>query len=138
YEATAVEDRESRVEGRRTLPSGWSLNLAIGIPVTAALIAGEWIFGLAMERWFQWLAFALATVVQFICGARFYRGAWLQLKARSSNMDTLVALGSTTAYAYSVWALFEHTHAYFMEAAAIITLISAGHWLESRMSERAA
>ncbi len=43
-----------------------------------------------------------------------------------------------TAYAYSIWALFHHTHTYFMEAAAIITLISLGHWLESRMNARAA
>ena len=138
YEAAVVENRESKVESPPTSLSGWGTNLAIGIPVTAVLLLGEWVFGLAMERWFQWLAFALATLVQFIGGARFYRGAWQQLKARSSNMDTLVALGSTTAYAYSVWALFQHTHVYFMEAAAIITLISVGHWLESRMSARAA
>ncbi|HXG49759.1 MAG TPA: heavy metal translocating P-type ATPase, partial [Methylomirabilota bacterium] len=58
---------------------------------------------------------------------------------RGANMDTLVALGSTTAYAYSVWALFGAAggHLYFMEAAAIITLISVGHWLEARVSERA-
>jgi len=138
YEAAAVESRESMVARKTTLFSGWTLNLAIGIPVTATLLIGEWFFGLAMERWFQWLAFALATAVQFVGGARFYRGAWQQFKARSSNMDTLVALGSTTAYAYSIWALFRHTHVYFMEAAAIITLISVGHWLESRMSARAA
>ena len=68
-----------------------------------------------------------------------YRGAWNQLKVRSSNMDTLVALGSTTAYAYSVWALFSghRVHLYFMEAASIITLISVGHWVESRVSVRA-
>jgi len=54
-------------------------------------------------------------------------------------MDTLVALGSTTAFSYSAWALFSGlgVHLYFMEAAAIITLISAGHWMESRVSVRA-
>jgi Cu+-exporting ATPase len=54
-------------------------------------------------------------------------------------MDTLVALGSTTAFAYSTWALFSGYggHLYFMEAAAIITLISVGHWVESRVSVRA-
>ena len=55
-------------------------------------------------------------------------------------MDTLVALGSTTAFLYSVWGLFAgwHTHLYFMEAVGIITLVSLGHWLEARASERAA
>jgi Cu+-exporting ATPase len=138
YEAAAVESSKLRVERRKSSLSGWTLNLLVGVPVTVLLALGEWVLGLAMERWFQWLAFLLATLVQIICGARFYRGAWLQLKARSSNMDTLVALGSTTAYAYSVWALFHHAHVYFMEAAAIITLISVGHWLESRMTARAA
>jgi Cu+-exporting ATPase len=54
-------------------------------------------------------------------------------------MDTLVALGSTTAFIYSSWLLFSGAagHLYFMEAAAIITLISVGHWIEARVSQRA-
>ena len=54
-------------------------------------------------------------------------------------MDTLVALGSTTAFGYSAWALLTGAggHLYFMEAAAIITLISLGHWLEARVSDKA-
>ena len=93
-----------------------------------------------MQNWFRWFSFALASVVQIFAGAQFYRGAWRQLKVGSSNMDTLVALGSTTAYGYSLWALFAggSGHLYFMEAAAIITLITVGHWLEARMSARAA
>src|SRR4029077_8939379 len=89
--------------------------------------------------WFQWVSFAVAGIVQVFAGARFYRGAWSQLKAGSSNMDLLVALGSTTAFAYSTWALFAHAggHLYFMEAAAIITLISVGHWMEARVSAQA-
>ncbi|MBU6410464.1 MAG: heavy metal translocating P-type ATPase, partial [Verrucomicrobia bacterium] len=70
---------------------------------------------------------------------RFYRGAWNQIKVGNSNMDTLVALGSTTAFSYSAWALFSGAggHLYFMEASAIITLISLGHWLEARVSTKA-
>lgn len=118
---------------------GWQLNLLLGVPVTALLMAGEWGLGLAEAAWFRWTAFILASVVQVFAGGRFYRGAWRQMLAGSSSMDTLVALGSTTAFAYSTWALFAApgAHLYFMEAAAIITLISLGHWLESRMSTRA-
>jgi len=120
--------------------SGWQFNVAFGGAVTLLLMVGEWAFRLGIERWFQWAAFALALPVQVVCGARFYLGAWRQLKAGSSNMDTLVALGSTTAFGFSAWALFTGWpgHLYFMEAAAIITLISVGHWLEARMSARAA
>jgi Cu+-exporting ATPase len=131
-EAQADEHSESKL-------SGWRLNLWVGLLGTAPLMLGEWVFGLGMTRWFQWCSFVLAGAVQVLAGARFYRGAWGQLKAGRSNMDTLVALGSTTAFAYSTWALFglPGTHVYFMEAAAIITLISCGHWVESRVSARA-
>jgi Cu+-exporting ATPase len=117
----------------------WQLNLWLGVFVTAFLMIGKWIFSLGPKPWFQWLSFALAGAVQIFAGAPFYRGAWNQLKRGSSDMDTLVALGSTTAFGYSTWALFGGAggHVYFMEASAIITLISTGHWLEARVSDRA-
>jgi Cu+-exporting ATPase len=137
YEANLVETAAHDGGGRRQ--SRWQWNLLIGIAVTAVLMTGEWGFNLAGEPWFQWLSFALAGVVQSFCGAQFYRGAWRQLKIGGSNMDTLVALGSTTAFGYSAWALLAGAggHVYFMEAAAIISLISVGHWLEARVSDRA-
>jgi Cu+-exporting ATPase len=118
---------------------GWRFNAVVGGTVTAALMIGEWILHLESQPWFQWTAFALATIVQIFCGARFYRGAWRQIKQGASNMDTLVSLGSTTAFAYSVWVLFSHagSHLYFMESAAIITLISVGHWMEALAATRA-
>ena len=125
--------------GGKTGSQNWQINLWLGVTVTAALMVGEWGFDLALKPWFQWLAFGLAGVVQIFAGAQFYRGAWNQLKIGSSNMDTLVALGSTTAFGYSAWALLGGVggHLYFMEAAAIITLISFGHWIEARVSARA-
>ena len=122
-----------------TRRASWQINLWVGVAVTAALMAGEWGFGLGLKTWFQWLSFVLAGVVQVFAGGKFYRGAWNQLKIGNSNMDTLVALGSTTAFGYSAWALLGGVggHLYFMEAAAIITLISFGHWLEARVSARA-
>jgi P-type Cu+ transporter len=119
--------------------SHWQWQLILGLVVTGLLMAGEWGFGLMETLWFRWLAFGLAGVVQVVCGAAFYRGTWNQLKVGSSNMDTLVALGSTTAFGYSAWALLSGAggHLYFMEAAAIISLISFGHWLEARVSDRA-
>ena len=137
---TAKEIQAEISAGRETKPANWQINLWLGVAVTAALMAGEWGFGLGLKPWFQWLAFALAGAVQIFAGGKFYRGAWNQLKIGNSNMDTLVALGSTTAFGYSAWALLGGMggHVYFMEAAAIITLISFGHWLEARVSARAA
>ncbi len=137
YDAKEIQADASA--GCETKQKNWQLNLWLGVFVTAFLMIGEWGFGLGLKPWFQWLAFALAGAVQIFAGARFYRGAWNQLKIGGSNMDTLVALGSTTAFGYSTWALFSDAggHVYFMEAAAIITLISAGHWMEARVSDRA-
>jgi len=120
--------------------AGWRFNVVVGGAVTVFLVFGEWVLGLGMERWFQWLAFGLVLPVQIVCGARFYRGAFLQLRVGQATMDTLVALGSTTAFAYSTWALFASapTHLYFMEAAGILTLISVGHWLEAAATARTA
>lgn len=137
YGARAVQHDEHEHHDHNE--SGWHANLWAGVAVTIPLMLGEWVFGWGAARWFQWASFALAGIVQIFAGAQFYRGAWRQLKIGSSNMDTLVALGSTTAFAYSTWALFTNQpgHLYFMEAAAIITLISVGHWVEARVSVRA-
>ena len=147
YEAKEV--RADTSAGCETEHTNWQLNLWLGVFVTAFLMIGEWGFCLGPKPWFQWLSLALGGAVQIFAGAPFYRGAWNQLKIGSSNMDTLVALGSTTAFGYSTWALLTGLrpeasalqggggHLYFMEAAAIITLISTGHWLEARVSDRA-
>jgi Cu+-exporting ATPase len=133
YDAKEISPEEGSSQ------STWQWNLIIGLAVTAGLMAGEWIFHLMMAGWFRWLSFFFAAFVQIFCGAEFYRGAWRQLKAGESNMDTLVALGSSTAFGFSCWVLFTGAggHLYFMEAAAIISLISGGHWLEARVSDQA-
>jgi Cu+-exporting ATPase len=111
----------------------------LGVIPTALLMLGEWVFGWHTQPWFRWTSFLLALMVQAGPGVHFYRGAWRQLKIGGSNMDTLVSLGSTTAFAYSAWVLFsgQQAHLYFMEAAAIITLISLGHLMEARVSAHA-
>lgn len=79
------------------------------------------------------LLFALATPVQFVIGSKFYKGAWIALKNKTSNMDTLIVLGTTAAYFYSVYVVFwavEESGQYFEAATTIITLILMGKLLE--------
>jgi Cu+-exporting ATPase len=82
----------------------------------------------------NWLFLALATPVQFYSGWDFYVHAWKALRARTANMDTLIALGSSAAYFYSLAALLLGMpgHVYFETAALIITLILVGKYLEAR------
>lgn len=141
YYARQIKNQKSETKNFATWSplSGWKFNVAFGLAVFIPLLAGEWFFHLESHRWFQIFSLVAATLVQFVCGARFYRGAWNQLKRLDSNMDTLVALGSTTAFAFSAWGFFTryHSHLYFMEAVGIITLISLGHWLEARAGSKA-
>jgi len=88
----------------------------------------------------QWL---LATPVQFLLGARFYRAGWKALKARAGNMDLLVALGTSAAYGLSVYLLLTSgphatPHLYFEASAVVITLVLLGKWLEARARRQTA
>lgn len=81
----------------------------------------------------------LATIVQFGMGWPFYEGAYHALRARTTNMDTLIVLGTTAAYGFSVVVyFFEIDHyLYFESSALIITLVLLGRWLESRSKGKA-
>ena len=84
----------------------------------------------------------LATPVQFYVGSRFYRGAYHALRARISNMDVLVAVGTTAAFGYSAIvtvapSVFGVQGVYFDAAAVIVTLILGGRLLEHLTKERA-
>ncbi|MDD5398590.1 MAG: heavy metal translocating P-type ATPase, partial [Dehalococcoidia bacterium] len=91
--------------------------------------------------WKPYLLWALATPVQFWAGLRFYRGAWGALKHGAADMNTLIAVGTSAAYLYSVAVmLFPHFFAsvgigrglYFDTSSMIIALILMGRFLESR------
>jgi len=87
-------------------------------------------------------AFILATPVQVIAGRRYYRGAWGAAKARTANMDTLIAVGTTTAWAYSTVVVFfpalaPSQEVYFDSAAMILALILIGKLLEETARGRA-
>ena len=80
-----------------------------------------------------YLHLALATPVQFISGAYFYRDAYNALKGGGANMSVLVALGTTSAYFFSLYQLMIGNHSVYFETCGIlITLILFGKYLESR------
>ncbi|RKF34546.1 heavy metal translocating P-type ATPase [Paraburkholderia fungorum] len=103
------------------------------LPLVLPMV-GEW-FGLHTML-SPWLQFGLASIVQFVFGARFYRAAYRAVRAGAGNMDLLVALGTSAAYGISVYELATHrgdmTHLYFEASAVVITLVRFGKWLEAR------
>lgn len=101
-------------------------------PLLLPMLAGLWGAQFQLPVFWQWL---LASLVQFGLGWRFYRGAWAAVRVGSSNMDVLVALGTTAAYGLSLYQwLFQahHVHLYFESSATVITLVWFGKWLEQR------
>lgn len=85
------------------------------------------------------LQLILATLVQIIGGWTFYRASYFSLKNGSANMDVLIALGTSAAYAMSVAAWFKGGEwpLYFETSAMIITLVLFGRWLEALSKEKA-
>lgn len=109
---------------------GIALSLPLVFPMLGEVLGWHWMVP-------AWLQFALATPVQFILGARFYKAAWHALRALSGNMDLLVAIGTTAGWALSVWLWWsapkgETAHLYFEGSAAVITMVLLGKWLEVR------
>jgi Cu+-exporting ATPase len=123
------------------IPEGLAviLSAALSLPLVVPMVA-EW-FGvhLMLPVWLQWL---LATPVQFVFGARFYRAGWKALKARAGNMDLLVALGTSAAYGLSVYLALAAQegmpHLYFEASAVVLTLVLLGKWLEARAKRQTA
>lgn len=112
------------------------LSAALTLPLVVPMILEP--FGLA-KMLPAWMQFILATPVQFIIGARFYSSAYRAVKAKTGNMDLLVALGTSAAYGLSVYQWLSqdpahtvHIHLYFESSAVIITLILLGKYLEAK------
>ncbi len=119
---------------------GWHvwLGMALSLPLVAPMVGALWGQHLMLPPLWQFL---LATPVQFVLGARFYKAGWHALRAGTGNMDLLVALGTSAGWALSVWLWWsappEHhgSHGpdlYFEGSAVVITLVLLGKWLEAR------
>jgi Cu+-exporting ATPase len=112
--------------------------VAIGLVLSAPLVlpmVGD-LFG---QHWMlpAWVQFMLATPVQFILGARFYKAGWHALLALTGNMDLLVAIGTTAGWALSMWLWLSAApgtmpHLYFEGSAVVVTLVLLGKFLEAR------
>ena len=137
YDAAAAGDTAAREKAPGKLPGWWPVAVAslLSLPLVAPMLAMPFGYDWALPGWVQ---MALATPVQFWLGARFYKAGWKAVRAGTGNMDLLVALGTSAAYALSVYLLLAHAghegmgHLYFESSAVVITLVLLGKWLEAR------
>ena len=135
----AAKDAELRGLKRR-----WQVALTTGLSLMAVMYVP--IYPDTMD-WLMPLIFVIATGVQFWAGAEIYRAAWAAAKHRTTNMNTLVALGTGVSYVYSTfvtlwpglaekWRL--PLHVYFETSLIIVALVLMGRWLEQRARRRTA
>lgn len=132
--------RQAAVKARREMML-FILSAALTLPLVLNML--PLLFGGAMLLT-PWQELLLATPVQFWIGARFYRGAFAALRGGTGNMDVLVVLGTTVAWAFSVWRVLTvdpahagHVALYFEGSAVVITLVLLGKVMESRAKRSA-
>ncbi|MCM2348726.1 MAG: heavy metal translocating P-type ATPase [Bacteriovoracaceae bacterium] len=117
------------------------ISILLTLPLALPMLFEPFGLHLMPSPWFQLL---LATPIQFFIGARFYKSGWGAIKARSGNMELLVAIGTSAAYGLSLYILLQnlehlehHTpHLYFEASAVVITLVLLGKYLESRAKQQ--
>ena len=130
-DAPAAEAGPDLAKQRRRVIIAALLSAPMLLSMLPALLgAGHWMLP-------GWLQLVLASIVQFVFGATFYRGAWHALRNRTANMDLLVVLGTSAGWALSTWNLLTQSpgtelHLYYEASAVIVTFILLGKYLENR------
>ena len=136
-EELAADDADRRRE-ERTLLGQAIASIAVAVAIMVAMFVPQ--TSIPMET-INWLALVPATVIQAWAGRRFYRAAWRAARHGAANMDTLVAVGTTAAWLYSVVVTLLpeviheaglHPETYFDSSTIIIGLVLLGRWLEHR------
>ncbi|WP_425221903.1 heavy metal translocating P-type ATPase [Pseudomonas sp.] len=130
-DAPAAEAGPDLAKQRRRVIIAALLSAPMLLSMLPALLgAGHWMLP-------GWLQLILASIVQFVFGATFYRGAWHALRNRTANMDLLVVLGTSAGWTLSTWNLLTQSpgtelHLYYEASAVIVTFILLGKYLENR------
>ena len=127
-EASGADEVEDRT---RSACNRFLASLALSLPAVILAML------LPMSERVRWVQLLLITPVQFWTAAPFLKGAWANARHRAANMDTLVALGTLSAYLYSLYALLAGEHLYFEIIGVLITFLLLGKYLEHRSRSRA-
>jgi Cu+-exporting ATPase len=131
YEEFTDKEKEARDKEVRDIKISFIISLIFSIPVF--ILSFPEIFNIIIPDQ-NIVLLLLAAPVQFLVGYRFYKGTFFALKARSANMDTLVAVGTSAAYFYSTLITLVSNfgnYVYFDTSAVLITFITFGKWLEA-------
>src|SRR4051812_42563389 len=140
-EPAPTDDDDSHLTA---LKRKWQVTLGVGLGLMVLMYVPLY---LDTMDWLMPAILVIATVVQFWAGRDVYRAAWVAARHRSTNMNTLVALGTGVAYGYSAfvtlwpaaaerWGL--PLHVYFETSLVILALVLAGRWMEAKAKKQTA
>jgi cation-transporting ATPase V/Cu+-exporting ATPase len=120
----------------------WLLRLLVAAPLTVLIVVLIQLW--PHDDWSRWTAAVLTVPVQFWAGAPFLHGALVRARAHSTNMDTLVAIGTLAAFGLSTVELLSGSahegfgaHLHYDMAALIVAFLVLGRWIEARARGRA-
>lgn len=159
YRAEVLEEKDTEYESRKKtleltkLKGKFWFSLFFSLPMLYFMLLDffKWLPGAdTLPPYFAIVSLILATPVQFIAGAGFYKGMWSALGMRTFNMDSLIAIGTSTAYFYSLVNFLSYLYKnnsllgltgkipeiYFETAAFLITFVLLGKYLEMRAKAR--
>lgn len=150
----AISARHHHTEAINTLRTKFLVSLSLSVPMLYFMLLDFFPFlpgGKGLPPYFGIVSLLLVLPVQFIVGAGFYRGMWSGLKMRTFNMDSLIAIGTSTAFFYSLASYIVYAVAnksliglggakipelYFETAAFLIMFVVLGKWLEARAKSK--
>lgn len=155
YKASIVSNNseEDHHRNENTIKSVWKKFLwgfALSLPMLYFMLLDFFKFlpfAKILPPYIGIVSFILTTPIQFIIGYSFYKGMWSSLKMKTFNMDSLIAIGTTTAYLYSTWRFVDYIiktgsviglngikipELYFETAGFLITFVVLGKWLEAK------
>ena len=145
--ARAAEELDAAEARER---ADWLRRIVVAVPLTTAIVVLTYTW--PHNQTARWIVAGLAVPVQFWCGLPFLQGALVRARARTTNMDTLIALGTLAAFTYSTVELFTATnlhdhggpggefmsgHLHYDMAAMIVTFLLCGRWCEASVKGRA-
>jgi Cu+-exporting ATPase len=159
YQATALDPKDTEFEGRKRAQEAAALwrkfwvSAVLSLPMLYFMLLDFFPAlpgGASLPPYFGLVSLILTTPVQFIIGAGFYRGMWSSLRIKTFNMDSLIAIGTSTAFIYSLvnYVTYVVTNGsplgisgkipdlYFETAALLIMFVVLGKWLEAKAKGR--
>lgn len=141
-EADSKADAQSEIEKQQVAnEKTWRYRAIVGMGLWAPLELLHWT-STALHwhgSWMSWTMFLGALVIILFAGFEFYKSAWRAAVRGTTNMDTLISIGATTAFVYSTIVMFAGLELpiYFAEASGLLGIVSLGHWFEARASASA-